>query len=69
MYLLEHGPGSRNGKRYNRHGVANVDAITTSKGKGEKKFAAGAAGGGLSAAAVTALSGDSGLSAGNSAAS
>lgn len=30
MYLLEHGPGSRNGKRYNRNGVTNSDALVKS---------------------------------------
>lgn len=31
MYLLEHGPGSHNGKRYNRHGVTHIDAISSDR--------------------------------------
>ena len=54
MYLLEHGPGSRHGKRFNRHGVANVDAISTDN---------------VAAGIAAANTGDSGISAGNSAAS
>lgn len=57
MYLLEHGPGSRNGKRYNRHGVTNVDAVTAGKGNG------------INIAPAAALGGGSGSSTGNSAAS
>lgn len=29
MYLLEHGPGSRNRKRYNRHGITHNDVTTS----------------------------------------
>jgi len=48
MYLLEHGPGSRHGKRYNRNGVAHVDTTTTDNvlkgGKGKQVASAGAFG-------------------------
>jgi hypothetical protein len=56
MYLLEHGPGSRNSKRYNRHGVTNADVITSGEGS-----TAGAAGGGLNAAVAVALDSGSGV--------
>jgi hypothetical protein len=31
MYLLEHGPGSHNGKRYNRHGISHNDATSSGR--------------------------------------
>lgn len=32
MFLLEHGPGSRNGKRFNRQGVSNIDVVNVKGG-------------------------------------
>jgi hypothetical protein len=66
MYLLDHGPGSRHGKRFNRHGVVTADATNTGNGRGRKKVAAAA---GSGAGIAAALAGDSGISTGDSAAS
>ena len=65
MYLLDHGPGSRHGKRFNRHGVVNADAISKGNGRGRKNVAAG---GGLGAGIAAALTGDSGISTSDNAA-
>lgn len=34
MFLLENGPGSRNGKRFNRQGVSNFDTVNVAASKG-----------------------------------
>jgi len=53
MYLLEHGPGSHNGKRYNRHGVNGVVAVTTSKGNNVAAAVGGSLGSGTGNSAAS----------------
>lgn len=43
MYLLEHGPASRNAKRFNRESVTSADAVTAAIGTGSDKATANVA--------------------------
>lgn len=59
MFLLEHGPGSHNDKRYNRQGVGNLDVIAGGKlhkGHKGKQAAAGLAGAAVGASGAAAAS-------------
>ena len=54
MFLLEHGPGSRNGKRFNRQGVSNIDVVNVNGGSDNVLKAGGAVQGAVAGSSAAA---------------